>query len=301
MGDFDPPATNVVTAVPSASGLFDIRLTGRDSGGGLLVFFDTFVSVDGGVAQRVGSSGAGVKDGNSDYSASISYQGRTDRHQHTYRFFSIGRDSASNIEAAPKRIDDVSVIATFADVGLRATGIDVQQGAAERSYIRNLDILFNTDDGLSDLLASSRVAVELFGLDASDITAGTGSAVTDFGVVKDGTRLKLDFGANGLTDNVYSPDGDGFYRVLVDVDGNGSFADAVDGLFEFYRILGDANGDAVVDSADVVLINSQFGQSGANLDGDVDGSQTIDGTDVGLAQYRNGVQLSAGLKALLDD
>ncbi|MCA9125995.1 MAG: VCBS domain-containing protein [Planctomycetales bacterium] len=299
VGDFDAPDTRVVSAVPNASGLVSVEVTGSDTGGGSLVFFDLYVSVDGGVAELIGSASAGAANGNGEFTALLNYQGRNDGLAHSYRFFSIGRDSASNIEAAPRRSQDVLVTGTFADAGLQATGIDVQAGAKQRSYIRELDILFNSEDGLTDLLAAGRVALESFALDADPAAPGTGSPVTDFTVEKVGTRLKLDFGLDGLTDNTFT--GDGFYQVLVDVDGNGSFADAADAIFAFHRILGDANGDAIVDSADVDLINSQIGQSGSNLDGDVDGSQEVDGFDAALANFKNGVALAPWLKERLDD
>ena len=301
VGDFDAPETNVVSAVANASGLFNISLTGRDSGGGLLVFFDVYVSVDGGVAQLVGSAGAGAADGSGNYSGAVSYQGRTDGIQHTYRFFSIGRDTKSNIEAAPSRSNDVMVTETFANLGLQATGIDVQLGASQRSYIRNLDVLFSTDTGLSNLLVAGRVAVERFALDATDVTAGSGTVVTDFTVDKVGDRLRLDFGSNGITDAPTTNAGDGFYRILIDVNQDGDFADAVDGLFEFHRILGDANGDAVVNADDLAIVNSQFGQSGSNLDGDGDGNGVVNFLDRNRVNQQINRHLDEALIQLLDD
>jgi hypothetical protein len=101
VGDFDAPETNVVSAIPNTTGLFSVEVSGRDVGGGTLVFLDVYVSIDGGVAQFVGTAGAGIANSSGNYHASISYQGRTDGFSHEYRFFSIGRDSAGNVETAP--------------------------------------------------------------------------------------------------------------------------------------------------------------------------------------------------------
>ncbi len=101
VGDFDAPETNVVSAVANSLGLFDVTVTGRESGGGRLSFFDVYVSVDDGVAQLIGTAGGGAPDAFGNYQGSVPYQGRTDGLAHTYRFFSIGRDSAGNIEGVP--------------------------------------------------------------------------------------------------------------------------------------------------------------------------------------------------------
>ncbi|MEZ6133641.1 MAG: Ig-like domain-containing protein [Pirellulaceae bacterium] len=307
VGDFDPPETHVVSAVANSLGLFNVIVTGTESGGGKLSFFDLYVSVDGGVARLVGSAGGGVPDASSNYHASIPYQGISDGQSHSYRFFSNGRDSSGNIEPAPRsRNSDVKVTNTFANVGLRATGIDVQLGSTQRSYIRNLDVLFNSEAGLDDLLVTGRVAVERFATNATDVTPGTGTALnplTDFSVDRVGDRLRLDFDVDGITDSSDTEAGDGFYRVLVDVDRNGSFADSVDGLFEFHRILGDANGDAVVDGLDAAVVASQLGQFGLNLDGDVNGDGVVNGDDdfYVFLQELFDARLAEALKPLLDD
>jgi hypothetical protein len=123
--------------------------------------------------------------------------------------------------------------------------------------------------------------------------------VTGFGLVQNGNKLRLDFGSNGL--GGLRQAGNGFYRILLDVDGNGSFADAGDNAFEFHRLFGDANGDAKVDVADTTLVTSQIGRVGANLDGDLDGNGSVNSTDRLFTTQQRGKLLLEPLVGWLDD
>ena len=83
---------------------------------------------------------------------------------------------------------------------------------------------------------------------------------------------------------------------------NQSFSIAEDSAFEFFRLLGDANGDAIVDMADTAVVDSLFGRVGINLDGDLNGDGIVNSSDKSftLRNYR-GRKLADGLKPLLDD
>lgn len=313
VGDLDPPATSVQSTVANSSGLFQVVMSGSEIGGGQLRYFDLYVAIDGGTAELISSTPAGVPNASGFHSVTTTYQGRTDGNQHSYRFFSVGRDSFGNVEPAPNRISDVAVSATFAAVGLQATGIDVQLSADQRSYIRTVDVLFNSEVGLAQLLLNSPLTVERFDLNASNAntaTPGSGTPVTGFSTTKVGDRLRLDWGAGGITGSRTAFNQDYFYRVWVDGNGDGDYADAVDKVFEFARILGDANGDEQVDQADLDLVNAQINRLGPNLNGDIDGSYTlnpnvpsVNSLDVGLTNYQKGQnrRLSEFLKSLLDD
>ena len=61
--------------------------------------------------------------------------------------------------------------------------------------------------------------------------------------------------------------GDGYYQIAVDEDGNGSF----DTYKYFYRLLGDTNGDLVVDSRDSKKVLGAQGRLDANADINGDG------------------------------
>jgi ELWxxDGT repeat protein len=303
VGDLDAAATQVQSASAKISGLFNVEMTGSDSGGSGLRFFDLYVALDDGPANFIASVEAGAANGQGIYSGSTTYQGVTDGAPNSYRFFSLGRDGSGNVESAPGHASDVVVTQTFANVGLQATGIDVQLGATQRSYIRYVDVLFNSETDLSSLLTLGRVKVERFALNATIVTPETGLAANSFAVTKVADRLRLDFGTNGITGSRTSNAGDGLYRVLLDVNGDGDFVDAVDAMFEFSRIVGDANGDARVNAADLSIVNSQFGSSGTNLSGDIDGSGSVNLTDrnITTAQSNNNRQLDAALLAYLDD
>jgi hypothetical protein len=290
-GDVAPPVTQVTTAVPTSSGLFTVSITGSKASGSPLAVFDLYVSIDGGAAVLIRSATA-VSLGGGNYSGKTPFQAILDGTSHTYRFYSRGRDDAGNVEAAPV-VADLSVTYSFAAAGLKATGIDVQNGANQRSFVRSLDVLFSSATGLSDLLAAGRVKVERFGIDATSVNPGSGSLVTGFGLTQADRSLRLDFGAAGLVN--------GFYRILIDRDGNNSFGDPGDAAFEFFRLLGDANGDGKVDDVDQSLVNSQSGRRGSNLDGDLDGNGVVNSLDGLFARRESGRRLRDSLFAWLDD
>jgi hypothetical protein len=297
IGDVAPPATQVTTAVPTSSGLFTVSITGSKASGSPLAVFDLYVSIDGGAAVLIRSATA-VSLGGGNYSGKTPFQGLLDGTRHTYRFYSRGRDDAGNVEAAPV-VADLSVTSAFAAAGLKATGIDVQNGANQRSFVRSLDVLFSSASGLSDLLAAGRVKVERFGINATSVNPGTGSLVTGFGLSQADRSLRLDFGVNGLGGSREA--GNGFYRILIDQDGNNSFGDPGDAAFEFFRLWGDANGDGKVDIFDQSLVNSQNGRRGSHLDGDLDGNGVVNSLDGLFVQRENGRRLRDSLFAWLDD
>ena len=303
VGDFDPPSTQVTNVTNNSFGLFNLTMTGSDTGGGQLRFIDLYVVTDGGVAELVGSTAAGSSNASGVYTATTTFQGKTDGFSHTYRFFSVGRDSGGNVEAVPNTTSDVVLTRTFANLGLVATGIDVQRGAQQRSYIRYLDVLFSTEDNLSELLALGRVKVERFSLNATNVTPETGTNVPTFAITKVASRLRLDFGTNGITGSRTTNAGDGFYRVLIDVNRDGDFVDSIDGALEFCRILGDSTGDAVVNTDDLNLVNSQFSTSGSNLNGDVDGNGIVNALDRLFVTQQRAIdrRLADALKPFLDD
>jgi hypothetical protein len=296
-GDVVPPSTQVTTAVPTSSGLFTLQITGNKPSGTPITAFDVYVVIDGGEPILVGAASSAAT-GGGNYSGVILFQGILDGVSRTYRFFSRGRDGSGNVEAAPVS-GDVSATYSFAAAGLTATAIDVQNGVNQRSYVRYLDVLFSTSTGLSDLLLTGRLKVERFGINATSVTPETGAAVTGFALVQNGNKLRLDFGSNGI--GGLRQAGNGFYRVLLDLDGNGSFADAGDKAFEFHRLFGDGNGDATVDIADTNLVTTQSGRSGANLDGDLDGNGVVNSVDRLYTIQQRGQKLLDPLLSWLDD
>ena len=279
VGDFDAPVTqaNAVSSDDS-TGLITIDFSGQDVGGSGLKTFSIYVKIDGGGAELVATVPAGVPDLNGDVFGSANYQGITDGQEHSYTFFTTGTDSRGNVEAAPLGSnDDQTIVRTFNQtVDPEVTSIDVQNGANQRSYVRYVDITFNTDDPavLSQLILQNRIRLERFGIDTSIPIPGTGAIVdlSSVSLFAMGNRIRLDFGADGIGGNRNSNAGDGFYQLTFDLDGDGFFSDARMG---FYRLFGDANGDGNVDTADVTSLMSEYGRRGINLEGDINGDGVV--------------------------
>src|SRR5262249_53471520 len=134
----------------------------------------------------------------------------------------------------------------------QVTGFDVQKGETQRSFVRNLDLVFSRPDDVAAIVASvndgingndgltlKRYSLTGAGFGASGLPspvslAGKLSAV--------GSQIAVDLGTAGL--------GDGYYELGVDLDGNGT----IDQLLHFDRLQGDLNGDRIVNSGDKDLL-----------------------------------------------
>ncbi len=286
--DVEGPDTAVTSATPDANGLFTLNLQGSDVGGSTVNRFRVFVKIDDGTAVEIPQTNvaAGAANGSGVHSATTSYQGLRDGVSHTYTFFTRGIDAKGNLEAAPSDANaDIRQTHTFATpAALAATDIEVQNGQTQRSYIRNVDLLFNDTNGLQALIDNNRIRVERFDLLASASTAGTGTIVNISGATVTGNSIKLDFGAGGL--GGVGRAGNGFYRILVDTDGDGSFNDS---KFEFFRLYGDSNGDGKVTSADGTVTE------------DLTGDGLVNATDRSIWRSERSFKLLDDLFSQLDD
>ncbi len=286
--DVEGPNTSVTSATPDANGLFTLNLQGSDVGGSTVNRFRVFVKIDDGTAVEIPQTNvdAGTANGSGVHAATTTYQGLRDGVSHTYTFFTRGIDSKGNLEAAPTDANaDIRQTHTFATpVALAATDIEVQNGQAQRSYIRNVDLLFNDTNGLQSLIDNDRIRVERFDLLNAAPTAGTGTNVSIVGAALNGNSIKLDFGAGGL--GGVGRAGNGFYRILVDTDGDGSFNDS---KFEFFRLYGDSNGDGKVTSVDGTVTE------------DLTGDGLVNATDRSIWRSERSFKLLDGLFSQLDD
>ena len=163
------------------------------------------------------------------------------------------------------------------------TGIDVQNGETQRSFVNSVDILFDGSDGLQDIIDASGITVEQFGINSPHATPGTGTAIGAGIATVNGDSINLDFGANGI--GGVGAAGNGFYRVSIDTDGDGS----ADVSFEFFRLYGDGNGDGVVSRAD--------GAARVDLNGD----GRYDIFDMFAIRTENGKAVDLALLAMIDD
>lgn len=135
-------------------------------------------------------------------------------------------------------------------------------------------------------------------MDAASVTPLTGTSVTGFGLSVVDKRLKLDFGTSGL--GGVGAAGDGFYRVLLDLNENGVFGESQDAAYEFFRLFGDADGSGAVTTADITVVANQLGRTGTMLNGDTDGSGVVNATDRQNVQRRIGSKLMSWMLPLID-
>ena len=147
-------------------------------------------------------------------------------------------------------------------------------GIAGRSYIRYVDLLFGSPTGLASLI--SKVTMSHYDLSGNYVgQVGLGSVLS-----ASGSDLHLDFGANGITGNPSTNAGDGIYDLVI--------APAVGPAinYKFFRLLGDVNGDGVVNATDSNLILANYGKNAllaAYASYDVNGDGVINATDRTLA------------------
>ena len=186
------------------------------------------------------------------------------------------------------------VTATFGTPpALVLTSFQVEQGSAERSYIRYVDLTFNESAGLQALVDSiHNGAGDRVELIHYDLNGQNGQRVSLSGEVSAVDQvMEFDFGPNGLGGSRTSTAADGYYELKLDLDGDGTF----ETVEHFYRLFADVNGDGVVDNQDLVAITAAFGQTGAGLDMDINGDGVVNATDRLLASTARGHRLAAGL------
>jgi hypothetical protein len=162
----------------------------------------------------------------------------------------------------------------------------VQRGMSQRSYIRYVDVVFESAGGLAQLIAEGRVRFTRLSLTGTGgvfvSIAGKASVVAN--------RVAIDFGVQGIGGNRNSAVGDGYYRVRVDADRNGS----LETWRHFYRLLGDTNGDRRVTANDVNAIAAHQGKRGT-FNTDVNGDGVVNATDLALARQQVNKALAASL------
>lgn len=169
--------------------------------------------------------------------------------------------------------------------------IDVQRGAVQRSYVRYVDLIFESSSGLSQLINEGRVALTRSTLDGLSPVAVNLSGKMSVS----GNKILIDFGSNGLGGNRNSIAGNGYYNLSVDADRNGT----KESLRHFYRLLGDTNGDRVVDAIDLANVTRAQGKRGTKLAADVNGDSVVNSQDLSIARAQQGKRLAGGL--VVDD
>jgi hypothetical protein len=165
----------------------------------------------------------------------------------------------------------------------RASGSEINDGAAQRSAISTLSIQFLGDVSASldggDLTLRNDTSGAMVSLSAivPAYDHATNTATWDLsGARLDDGYYTAKLAAAGVTDAGGNPLVDGDYAV------------------EFFRLLGDTDGSGAVDIFDVAALQVNYGQTAgmASADGDFDGNGTVDIFDVALLQTQFGKVLT---------
>ena len=314
--DLTPPVTSVdgttgsnPSTVNTSTGTFTLDLTGDDPGGSILEYFEVYVSVDGGSYQEVGPYAipAGPADSSGNYHSTIIYQGLTDGQSHTYALYAIGLDAAGNLQSAPTSPNVTFSNQVFAVPGqLQVIGFTVEHGSPSRSFVRYLDIGLSESDSQSageltaivNSINTSSPEIQIYKYDLNGDNAGNHSSQYAFslkGVSFDviDHAIDIDFGSGGIGGNPNTTAADGYYEVDIDLP-NGQVS-----VHHFYRILGDVNGDGIVDANDLNEIAASINQTSqmgwTPLSADVNGDGSVTAFDLTLATRSKGRKLGSGL------
>ncbi len=303
--DLDPPVTNVTSAAvtDSTNGIITLNFQGTDSGStspNSLVFFDIYVQVDGGSYAKLARVSAGLPNGSGVYNGTTTYQA-TAYGAHTFHFYSVGIDTNNNVELPPATFD-ATVSANFsAPLTLQYTGLTIQGGLVERSFIQTVDVRFNLSGTVVNNLAATGSPVHLiqYPLNWDGHSVGVEVLRTAIQLSAVDHVLHFDFGQYGLGgvarganfNNYYAQmaAGDGYYEIAIDLNGNGTYEESE--KYHFYRLLGDLNGDHSVDQADINLLANPNGQFV-----DVNGDGSVNVYDNALISRQKGKKLANGLR-----
>jgi hypothetical protein len=196
---------------------------------------------------------------------------------------------------------------TFAQpAALAVTGLTVEHGAAERSFIRYLDIGFNESDSqsggaltqIAGSVGSASPEIQLYQYDlngtpasktAVPLGAPVNVAVLDY-------AIELDFGVTGIGESTGSNNtiaADGYYELDV------LLPDHSTAVHHFYRLLGDVTGDGLVDNNDLNAVAAAVGRSTpagmTPLNADVNGDGAVTAFDMTLVTRSRGRKLGSGL------
>ena len=105
--------------------------------------------------------------------------------------------------------------------------------------------------------------------------------------------IELDFGAGGIGGNPNTTAADGYYEVDI------KLPDGQVAVHHFYRLLGDVDGDGIVDESDLNEIATEIGTASpvgwTPLSADVTGSGSVTTIDLMLATRAKNHKLGTGL------
>jgi ELWxxDGT repeat protein len=174
-------------------------------------------------------------------------------------------------------------------------GITVQNGSAGRSYVRYVTLTFGTSQGLADAVASMSTPSPRIRLlwGAASGKVWTPRTLTSSMVSTSGNQLLFDFGPQGVGGVANSSVGDGLYRLRVDLDGSVDSAGKrlSEVVANFFRLFGDADGNGIVNQADVTAVTQAQGLPGLYPGADLDGDGDVDADDLNNVKKRLGARV----------
>ena len=210
-----------------------------------------------------------------------------DSQDHSYfvRVFAI--DNAGNETPVGDNGFGFIVINRDPPASLDILAMDIAGGLSQRSYIRELDLVFNDTQGL-DSVASSGLSLVHLGTDGN----GPERSVDLSGRIGvSGSQVNIDFGGQGIGGDADRDTGDGIYELRVNLDGDS----IVDEVFRFFRLYGDANGDGVVDTTDRNEVNDAYRNNRSDVNFDLDGNGRVDGRDRRDVSRQRGNEITGSL------
>ncbi|MEM8914005.1 MAG: dockerin type I domain-containing protein, partial [Planctomycetota bacterium] len=289
--DLTAPSTEVaaIELINGGAHVWSVRVSGSDEGGsGLDRIRLDYVEGDGAV-MTLGTFEAGLRDASGNHLIEVPFFPRIESGI-DYYFTAIGIDGNGNEETKPA-VSSSSFDATRSQSGsghfpafLR--DVDIQHGSRQRSYIRNIDLRFTPASSLGAIvnsLADSDPANDRLILEKMPAgSGGTAERVDLTGRVTRGDgMLQVDFGEAGLGGDPRSAGANGDYRFTMQLGADNSTR-----TFDFHRLLGDANGDGVVDRIDMMDVLA--GLRSPHDNADIDGDGLINLVDRGITQRELG-------------
>jgi hypothetical protein len=279
------PDTQVDTAVFDGVAFIDLTVSGTDVGGGNVNSIEVYVEINPGAVDSEIALVGTIPGGANSISGSISFAVPPDGIARDYRFFSIGTDQLGNREGGSGTFDgdpgaDGDVLLTDIAVdepdAVEILAFDANNGLENRSSVHSADLVFNDPSFVDDLMESmidsdpenDRIRLERQDLAGNPIGDGQFLA---FDIVRDGLQLRLDFGLNGLQQN-------GVYAIHVDMDGNNE--NGFEETRRFHRLLGDTDGNGIVDTNDLAKVRRAYRNPALHPDADVDGDGDVDRNDL---------------------
>jgi hypothetical protein len=196
----------------------------------------------------------------------------------TYEYTSAVADAAGNLspQSAPRTV-------TIHTVRPTVIATTVNGGAAQRSRISSLAVRFSED-----------VSGSLGATDLTLVNRDSGAAVNVTGVTPtyDPATQTATWNLSGIAIE------DGYYRATLQAAGvsdvAGNLLAGGNYPIDFFRLLGDTDGNAKVDIFDVAKVQVNYGQTSgmSPAEGDFDGNGTVDIFDVALLQVQYGKTLA---------